>query len=161
VVSAQDAASIHMNTIPPGTKFSPYGLRVLCMRSKAWLAARVSLRLARLPCTASSAQRSRHLRSTCAAAPVLLAHAEVTKTIICFQIGQKLRYPVLAETSEFYCKHQSRRMCWLAKCDVVSKQLEYTRCLTCCGMEYQLASCIALRLLLQSQSPQSAAQHSK
>ena len=59
--------------------FSPYG-SVLCMRSKAWLAARVSLRLARLPRTASSAQRSRRLRSTHAAAPVLLAHADVTKT---------------------------------------------------------------------------------
>ena len=51
------------------------------MRSKAWLAARVSLRLARLPRTASSAQRSRRLRSTLAAAPVLLAHTEVTKTL--------------------------------------------------------------------------------
>jgi hypothetical protein len=45
------------------------------MRTKGWLAARVSLRLAHLPRTASSAQRS-----TRAAAPVLLAHAEVTKT---------------------------------------------------------------------------------
>jgi hypothetical protein len=41
---------------------------MVCMRSKAWLATRVSLRLARL-------------RSTRAAVPVpgLLAHAEVTK----------------------------------------------------------------------------------
>jgi hypothetical protein len=62
------------------------------MRSKAWLAARVSLRLARLPRTASSAQRSRRLRSTRAAAPVLLAHAEVTKIII-FSMSPKLRYP--------------------------------------------------------------------
>jgi hypothetical protein len=46
--------------------FTPW-LSVLCMRSKAWLAARVSLRL-------------RRLRSKCAAAPVLLAHAEVKKT---------------------------------------------------------------------------------
>ena len=38
----------------------------MCMRSKAWLAASVSLRLARL-------------RSTLAAAPGLLAHALVTK----------------------------------------------------------------------------------
>ncbi len=34
---------------------------------------------------ASSAQRSRRLRSTLAATPVLLAHAEVTKNIIFFQ----------------------------------------------------------------------------
>ena len=63
--------------------FSPYG-SVLCMRSKAWLASRVSLRLARLPRTASSAQRSRRLRSRRRTAPVLLAHAEVTKNIIFF-----------------------------------------------------------------------------
>ena len=55
-------------------------LSVLCMRSKAKLAASVSLRLARLPRTGSSAQRSCRLRSTRAAAPVLLAYAEVTKT---------------------------------------------------------------------------------
>jgi hypothetical protein len=50
-------------------------LSVLCICSKAWLAARTSLRLARLPRTTSSAQRS-----TRAAVPVLLAHAEVTRT---------------------------------------------------------------------------------
>ena len=65
---------------------------MLCMRSKAWLAARVSLRLARLPRTASSAQCSRRLRSTRAAAPVLLAHAVVTKNIIFFSMGPKFRY---------------------------------------------------------------------
>ena len=56
---------------------------------------RVSLRLARLPRTASSAQRSRHLCSTCAAAPVLLAHAEpeVIKPITFFSMGPKLRHP--------------------------------------------------------------------
>ncbi len=68
-------------------------LSVLCMRPKAWLATRVSLRLARLPCTTSNAQRSRRLRSTRAAAPVLFAHAEVTKNIICFFMGPKLRCP--------------------------------------------------------------------
>jgi hypothetical protein len=60
------------------------------MRSKAWLAA---LRLARLPRTASSAQRSRHLRSTHAAAPVFLAHTDVTKNIKYFSMGPKLRHP--------------------------------------------------------------------
>jgi hypothetical protein len=55
-------------------KFWTYGSVVLCMRPKAWPAARVSLQLARLPRTARSAQRSRRLRSTRAAAPVLLAH---------------------------------------------------------------------------------------
>ncbi len=43
--------------------------------------ARVPLRLARLPRTASTAQRPRRLRSTRAAALVLLAHAEVTKNV--------------------------------------------------------------------------------
>ena len=57
--------------------------------------ARVSLRLARLSCTASSAQRSRCLCSARAAAPVLLAHAEVTKIIICFPMAPKLRYPMV------------------------------------------------------------------
>jgi hypothetical protein len=52
--------------------------------------ARVSLRLARLPRTASSAKRSRRLRSMRAAAPVLLAHAEVTKTYYYFQWVQNL-----------------------------------------------------------------------
>ena len=62
------------------------------------LAARVSLRLARLPRTASSAQRSRRLRSTRAAAPVLLAHANVTENINIFSMGQKLRYPTVAHS---------------------------------------------------------------
>ena len=63
------------------------------MRSKAWLAACASLRLARLPRTASIAQRSRRLRSTRAAAPVLLAHAEVTANIMFFTMGPTLTYP--------------------------------------------------------------------
>ena len=68
------------------------------MRSTAWLAVRVPLWLARLPRTASSAQRSRRLRSTCTAAPGLLAHAEVTKTLYFLQWAQHLgtpRYPIL------------------------------------------------------------------
>ena len=60
------------------------------MRLKAWLAARVSLRLARLPRTASSAQRSLHARA------VLLARADVTK-IILFQwvqnVGARIHVP--------------------------------------------------------------------
>jgi hypothetical protein len=56
---------------------------------KGWLAARVSLRQARLPRTA---QRSRRLRSTRAAATVLLAHANVTKNIKYFSMGPKLRH---------------------------------------------------------------------
>ena len=83
--------------VPPGTYVLDPWLSVLCMRSKAWLAARVSLRLARLPRTASSAQRSRRLRSTRAAAPVLLAHANVTENINIFSMGPKLRYPTVAK----------------------------------------------------------------
>jgi hypothetical protein len=74
-------------------KFWTYDFSVLRMRSKAWLAARVSLQLARLPRTASSAQSSRRLRSTRAAAPVLLAHAEVTENITFPSMGQQFRYP--------------------------------------------------------------------
>ncbi len=40
--------------VPSGTAGFTLCLSVLCMRSKAWLVARVPLRLARLPCTASS-----------------------------------------------------------------------------------------------------------
>ena len=78
------------NAVPPGALVFDLWFSVLCMRSKAWLAARVSLRLARLPRTASSAQRSRRLRSTRAAAPVLLAHADVTKNILFLQWVQNL-----------------------------------------------------------------------
>ena len=63
------------------------------VRSKAWFAARMPLRLARLPRAASSAQRSRRLRSMRAAAPVLLAHAEVTEIIILFHLVQNLGIP--------------------------------------------------------------------
>ncbi len=65
------------------------------MRSKAWLATRVSLRLAHQPRTASGAQCSRRLRSTRAAAPVLLAHADVTKQHYIFPMGPTLRYPTV------------------------------------------------------------------
>jgi hypothetical protein len=81
------ACTAHVHCVPLMMRFHTagylsltLGLSVLCMRSKTWLASRVSLRLARLPHTASSAQRSHCLRPTRAAAPVLLAHADVTKT---------------------------------------------------------------------------------
>ncbi len=54
------------------------------------MAARVSIRLVRLPRTASSAQRSRRLSSTRTAVSVLLAHAEVTKSITGFQWVQNV-----------------------------------------------------------------------
>jgi hypothetical protein len=47
--------------IPWGTQVLELWLSVLCMRSKAWLAARVSLRLARMPCTAMIALHSAHV----------------------------------------------------------------------------------------------------
>jgi hypothetical protein len=73
------------------------------MRSKAWLATRVSLRLARLPRTASSAQRSRRLRSTRAAAPVHLAHTNVTKNVKYFSMGPKLRHPPVLGCDDIMC----------------------------------------------------------
>ncbi len=66
-------------------------LSVLCIRLKAWLATRVPLRQARLPRTASSALRSRHLRPTRAATRGLLAHTDVTKIIIVFSMGPQFR----------------------------------------------------------------------
>ena len=62
--------------------FSPYA----CVRMHALKGLACRARLARLPRTASS----RRLRSTCVAAPVLLAHAEVTKNIIFFEWVQNL-----------------------------------------------------------------------
>jgi hypothetical protein len=64
----------------------------LCMRSKAWLAPSVWLRLARLPPPASSMRRSRRLRDKLAAAPGLLAHAWVTEVVKFCPISQKLRH---------------------------------------------------------------------
>ncbi len=60
-VSLQWAAAQHSLFVPTGylrkyKQVFDMWLSVLCMRSKAWLAARVSLRLARMPRTASSAQ---------------------------------------------------------------------------------------------------------
>ena len=65
---------------------------------------------------ASSAQRSRRLHSTLAAAPGLLAHAEVTTIIIYFSMGPKL----------------SQRMCmrskaWLAAAPVLLAHAEVTK----------------------------------
>ena len=62
------------------------------MRSKAWLAASVWLRLARLPPPASRLRRSRRLRDTLAAAPGLLAHASVTETVKFRPMGPKLKH---------------------------------------------------------------------
>jgi hypothetical protein len=58
---------------------------------KAWLAASVWLRLARLPPPASRVRRSRRLRDTLAAAPGLLAHACVTEAVKLCPMGPKLR----------------------------------------------------------------------
>ncbi len=66
---------------------------MLGMRSKAWLAVRMSLRLVRLPRTASSAQRSRHLRSTRAAAP--LAVLQRSQKLNIFSMRPERRYPTV------------------------------------------------------------------
>jgi hypothetical protein len=84
-----DAMSCH--GVP---KFWTYGSVYFACAQRSGLP-RVSLRLARLPHTASSAQRSRRLCSTRAAARVLLALTEVTKKHICFSMGPQLRYPVV------------------------------------------------------------------
>jgi hypothetical protein len=68
---------------------------------KGLLAAHVSLRLARLPRTASTSQRTCRLRSTHAAAPVLFVHAEVKKTMIFLTMG-----PILRHTRGILCFSQ-------------------------------------------------------
>jgi hypothetical protein len=80
----------------PGYLSFTLWLSVLCMHSNAWLATRMSLQLARLPRTGSSAQHSRRLRSTRVAAPGLLAHAEVKKHNIYFSRGPKRRYSTVS-----------------------------------------------------------------
>ena len=74
-------------------KFWTHGSVCCACTQRTGAAACVSLRLARLPRTASSAQRSRRLRSTRAAAPVLLAHANVTENINIFSMGPNLGTP--------------------------------------------------------------------
>ena len=63
---------------------------------------------ARRPGAASSAQRSRRLRSTLAAAPVLLAHAEVTKIIIFSSMDPKLRYPAVGSSIASTAAHSGK-----------------------------------------------------
>ncbi len=69
----RDGCVIFQHTISEGM-FSPFAhvrTNTHAFKSRAWLAVRVSLRLARLPYP-SKARRSRRLRSTLAAALVLL-----------------------------------------------------------------------------------------
>ena len=73
---------------------------MLYMRSKAWLATHVSLRLTRLPRTESTAQRSRRLRSTRADVPVLLVHADATNNNY-FSMGPERRYPAVPVRGEY------------------------------------------------------------
>jgi hypothetical protein len=78
--------------IPLGTYLFTLWLSVLYMRSKAWLAARVSLRLAHLPRTASSA----HV----ACAPRARLRQSFSRTLRSqnhniFSMGPKLRYPTV------------------------------------------------------------------
>ncbi len=69
------------------------------MRSKAWLAASVWLRLARLPPPASRMRRSRRLRDTPEPAPGLLAHACLTEAVIFCLMGPKLRHTMVVMCS--------------------------------------------------------------
>jgi hypothetical protein len=63
------------------TQSGTHSEKSICMRSKAWLAASVWLRLARLPPPASVCLLLARLCDTLAAAPGLLAHACVTATV--------------------------------------------------------------------------------
>ena len=73
--------------VPPGTQVLDLWLSVLCMRSKAWLTAGY-------PSFGPMAQCVVHaLKGLACRAPVLLAHAEVTKNINCFQWVQNLGTP--------------------------------------------------------------------
>ena len=87
----------------------------MCMHSKAWLAARVSLRLARLPRSAQrsrrlprSAQRSRRLCPTRAVAPVF-PEAFVS-------MRPKLRYPMMVLQKQGTRTIDNCGLCHLLKC---------------------------------------------
>ncbi len=81
-------------------------LCVLRMRSKAWLDLRVPFRQARLSYTANSVQRSRRLRPTRAAAPVLLALADVSKIIKHLLMGPtRMHPPVLYQYTLLHHTH--------------------------------------------------------
>jgi hypothetical protein len=86
------------------------------MRSKAWLAASVWLRLARLPPPASRMRRSRRLRDTLAAAPGLLAHACVTETVKLCPMGPKLRYAAVVDEMLLRSLHQLPSLSLLPVC---------------------------------------------
>ena len=58
---------------------------------------------------ASHCKQGSALTSTRAAAPVLLAHAEVTKNIILFSMGPKLRYPAVLPMLLMWCSKTYRR----------------------------------------------------
>ncbi len=83
-------------------RFHPIAKRV-CMRSKAWVAASVWLRRARLPPPASRVWRSRRQRDTLAAAPGLLAHAWITEVVSFCPIGPTLRYTAVPVVACFMC----------------------------------------------------------
>jgi hypothetical protein len=69
------------------------------MRSNAWLAASVWLRLARLPPPASRVRRSSLRRDTLAAAPGLLAHPSVTEIVKFCSMGQKQQHIIALVTT--------------------------------------------------------------
>ncbi len=78
-VCVRDKSSNNTKGVPRCTyAFAPMA-KSKCMHSKAWLAASVRLRLARLPPPASRLRCSRRQSDTLAAAPGLLAHTCVTQ----------------------------------------------------------------------------------
>ncbi len=89
------------------------------MRSKAWLAASVWLRLARLPPPASRARRSRRLSNTLAAAPGLLAHASVTEVVKFCPMGPKLRHTDVHACEQLKHKHAYVEVAVIAKSGAV------------------------------------------
>ncbi len=107
----------------------------MCIRSKAWLAASVWLRLARLPPPASRLRRSRRLRDTLAAAPGLLAHASVTEIVNCCPMGPKLRHPgaipwnsELALIRGSHSEAREHRPHSTAECDRHDRKLDHACC---------------------------------
>ena len=63
------------------------------------------------PSPCMQAQRSRHLRSTRAAVPVLLAHANVTENINNLSRGPKLTYSTLCSLNKLTCVSMRENVC--------------------------------------------------
>jgi hypothetical protein len=104
LVSHEHLPNLRVNNSSPSSKVCAlHMLAFVCVRSKSWLAARKSLRLARPART----RRSRRLRATLAEAPALFAHAfgpcHMEKTYGDIKVADARRQSVCAHSKDWRC----------------------------------------------------------